>query len=348
MSIKIPPWFMNLYPGEDFKTLCKSSAFLEYYQQFLIRKGISKFITGRPDSGKSQKLRHHLKWLAPLETPIWFDTGKPGDFQLMLTLGKPVNILIPYGCRFELRGKCPCEVEVTPIPDPALYFPAIKRDYINVISVCNYFLEESNFRKYTRAIFKNYILNSKLGGHSHFTPACICVDEAHSILGSGRANAETDAKQTGQELATIMRLVRAMGERWIIASQGYYDVQGGARENALSFTVCRGTKCEKRDNEILHYLQGFAERCEVYHGWEVMPNGRFFGRTHPLRYPFYEPAPVKVLYQGFVDDRRDLPEDDELFDMMDAGVFAAQMIPGEPAPVVPSRFDFSMVEDETE
>lgn len=339
MSVKIPPWFMKLYPGENFDRICKSSFFLEYYRQFLIRKGVSRFITGRPDSGKTQKLRYHLKWLAPLETPIWFDTGKPGDLQLLLTLGKPVQILIPHGCRLEIVGKSPAPIEVMTIPDPVLYWKFIKKDHVNIISICNFFLDDGNFKRYTRAMFKNYILNSKLGGHSHFTPACLCIDEAHAILGSGRVDSSADAKQTGQDTATIMRLVRAMGERWIIASQSYYDVQGGARENALSFTVCRGTKCDRRDNEILHYLQGFAERCEVYHGWEVMPNGRYFGATHPLRYPYFEPAPVRVIYQGFVDDRREVSEDDELMERVDFGIFGSQMIPGEPVPVIPSRFE---------
>lgn len=344
MSIKIAPWFMKRFPEEDFKKLGHSEAFLEYYQQFLIRKGVSKFITGRPDSGKTAKLRHHLKWLSRLETIIWFDTGKPGDLQLMLTLGKPVQVLIPYGCRIEFRGKIPCEVTVIPVMDPVLYWNFIRKDCINVISICNYFLDEKNFKRYTREMFKNYILNSKLGGHSHFTPASICLDEAHSILGSGRVDASAEAKLTGQDTAMIMRLVRAMGERWIIASQSYYDIQGGARENALSFTVCRGTKCDRRDNERLHYLEGFAERCEVYHGWEVMPNGRYFGTTHPLRYPYYEPAKVHVMYRGFVDEINPVQDDELMPENM--GIFSQDVImPDEDLTEIPSRY--SIIEGET-
>lgn len=173
-------------------------------------------------------------------------------------------------------------------------------------------------------------------------PCTIRADEAQSILGSGRVTASQEAKVTGQDAANIMRQIRAMGERWMIVSQSYYDIVGGARENAPCYVVCRGTKVDRRDSSVLHYLSGFAENCEPREGWVVMPNGRYFDRSDSLKFPLYEIPPVRVIYRGFVDEVTDHPQLDELWSRVDAGIFAGQMVRPDPLLEIPSRYEIQM------
>jgi hypothetical protein len=344
----IPPWYLEDCRGcpdsiseQDLEKFIHSPFWNEFFKQVINKNGMHIFIMGQTYSGKSQKSRHFLKWIAPKETVIDIDTGKPGDLQLMFTLGKPVQILIPYGCRLELRGQLPCETIITPVFDPKQYWNEIKKGWINIISLQNFFLEEDNHRRYVRQMFKNYLLDAKLGKHRHFTPCTIRADEAQSILGSGRVTASQEAKATGQDAANIMRQIRAMGERWMIVSQSYYDIVGGARENAPCYVVCRGTKVDRRDNGTLHYLSGFAENCEPREGWVVMPNGRYFDRSDSLKFPLYEIPPVRVIYRGFVDEIDHAPAEDELWDRVDLGLFADKIIQPEQQPAIPSIFELS-------
>lgn len=350
----IPPWYLaalrkcpDSISEQDIEKFIHSPFWNEFFKQVISKNGMHIFPMGQTYGGKTQKIRHILKFIAPKETIIYIDTGKPGDLQLMLTLGKPVNILVPWSCRIELRGTVPCEYVMTPVFDPKQYLQEIKKGWINIISLQNFFLEEDNHRKYVRQIFRNYVLESKLGKHKHFTPCTWVADEAQSILGSARTDSSAEAKKTAQNLANVMRMIRAMGERWIIASQSYYDVVGGARENAPCYIVCRGTKVDKRDNSILHYLSGFAESCEAREGWVIMPNGRYFDRTDSLKFPLYQVPPVRVIYRGFVDEIRDISAPDEMFDRVDVGIFADQMIRPEPEAAIPSRYDSQKGDVET-
>lgn len=350
----IPPWYLEAcrqcpdsISETDIEKFIHSPFWLEFFKQVIGKNGMHIFIMGQTYSGKSQKKRHLLKWIAPKETIIDIDTGKPGDLHLMLTLGKPVQILIPYGCRLELRGKLPCEVIVTPVFDPKQYWNEIKKGWINIISLQNFFLDEDNHRRYIRQMFRNYLLDAKLGKHKHYTPATVCADEAQSILGSGRVTASAEAKATGQDAANVMRMIRAMGIRWMIVSQSYYDIVGGARENAPCYVVCRGTKVDRRDSSVLHYLSGFAENCEPREGWVVMPNGRYFDRSDSLKFPLYEIPPVRVIYRGFVDETNDIASSDESWQRADPGIFAGQMIQPEQDERIPSRYEIEQEEVES-
>jgi hypothetical protein len=349
--VAVPPWYLDKCracgitddPEQNgalgIAGFLKSSFWLTFWKQVIQKNGMHIFIIGQTYSGKTQKSRHLLRWIAPKETIIYMDTGKPEDMLLLFTLGKPVQILVPYGCRMELRGNLPCEVLITPVFDPKQYWKEIKKDWINVISIQNYFLEEDNHRRYVREMFKNYLLDAKLGNHNHFTPCTIVADEAQSILGSGRVSASHEAKLTGQDMANIMRQIRAMKERWMIISQSYYDIVGGARENAPCYVVCRGTKVDRNDNWKLKYLSGFALECDEKNFWVVMPSGRHFGPDHPLDAPLYEIPPVRVIYRGFVDEISDGQNMEELWTQADPGVFAPQMVEPEAEPVIPSRYE---------
>jgi hypothetical protein len=98
----IPPWYLKAcrecgIPETDIEKFIHSPFWNEFFKQVINKNGMHIFDMGQTYSGKSQKARHIAKWIVPKETLIYIDTGKPGDLQLMLTLGKPVLILIPTG-----------------------------------------------------------------------------------------------------------------------------------------------------------------------------------------------------------------------------------------------------------
>jgi hypothetical protein len=299
---------------------------LELYQQFLIRKGVSAFITGVPDSGKTQLDTYLLEWLAPLETIVKWDTGK-GDILPLFNFGKPIQFLIPYGCKLEIRGVMPCEYIITPVMAPELYFRMIKKDWINIISVRNFFVEEDEMKKYVRDMFNNFLLSARLDEFADWTPAVIDLDEAHAIVGSGRIDKSDIAQKTGQGIGNSVKESRKKEIRFILISQGYYDLPAISRENTPLYGVKRGTVCEKRDNPTINYLSGFARECESRHGWIVLPNGKYYGRVSPMAFPFYpDPPGIKIMYHNFK-DRESKDESDEM--MPDLGRYSAAAIPPE-------------------
>lgn len=321
---------------------CATPWCIALFRQVIAVKGSSLFLTGNPGSGKSQKKRHFLKYFAPFETVIDWDTGKD-DLQLMFTLGKPIRILIPYGCKMELRGEPPVPVQVVPVPTPELFFDMIEPGSINVISLRNYFLDEKNLKRYVRQMFKSFLLKLRLNRFKAWLPAVMAVDEAHVILGNLRIDKSTEAMQTGQDAANILKECRSKGLRWLIVSQGFYDLQGTARENIQCYIVCRGTIVEKRDHPVLNYLSGFARSCETKEGWIVLPNGDYYGKNGPIPFPYYEPAKVRIIYRGFVDEEKDLP--DEEMTGIDQGIYSQFMKAEEPEQAIPSRYE--VIEDES-
>jgi len=314
MSIKIPPWFTSRFPEERMQKFCHSEFGLELFKQFLSIKGSSLFIMGNPGSGKSQKEKYFTELLCEIETIISWDTGKD-DVLPYFNFGKPIQFLIPYGCELKIKGNLPVECIITPVMAPEMFFDFIRKDWINIISIRNFFQDEKELKKYVRAMFKGFLLKARKGEFASWTPATFVADEAHVIMGSLRIDKSSESQQTGQDAANILKEVRSIGIRWIIISQGYYDLQGTARENTPSYVVCRGTIVDRRDNPNINYLSGFARRCDPRHGWVVLPNGDYFGRYSPITFPYYPaPAGVSIIYSGFEDTEKDMETDELLVD----------------------------------
>lgn len=345
MTIKIPPWFTSQFDEEKMRRFCHEEWCLEFFKQVIAVKGMSIFFTGTPGSGKSQKDRYFLQYFAPFETVLKWDTGKD-DIQLVFTLGKPIQILIPWGCQFEMRGELPAEYVITPVPTPEMMFRLIKPGWINIISLRNFFLEEKTLKAYVRAMFRNFLLRLRLDEFKDWLPAVLDADEAHVLLGNLRIDASIDGKQTGQDVANILKECRSKGLRWLIISQGFYDIQGTARENVPCYVVSRGTNVDRRDNPRLNYLSGFARSCESKHGWIVLPNGDYFGKTSAIPFPLFEPMKTRIIYRGFVDEQKDMPEESEMW-RGDAGVYAPNMIEPEKSPAIPSRYSVEGIGDES-
>jgi hypothetical protein len=305
---------------------------------------MSIFFTGTPGSGKSQKDRYFLQYFAPFETIIKWDTGKD-DIQLLFNMGIPIRVLIPWGCKFEMRGEIPPDIEIIPVPTPGMMFNQIKPKQINIISLRNYFIDEKNLKAYVREMYKNYLLRLRLGEFDEWLPAVNDNDEAHVVLGNLRIDSSAEGKQTWQEIANILKECRSKGLRWIIISQGFYDLVGTARENTPCYVVGRGTICDKRDNPIINYLSGFARSCESKHAWIVLPNGKYYGRTSPIPFPLFESMKTRIIYRGFVDEEKDLIEEPEI-QPGDAGLYSHLLTKPNESPIILSWFEFQGVEQE--
>lgn len=275
---------------------------LEFYQQFLIRKGVSGFIVGVPDSGKTQLGLWFIKWLKELEKIIVWDTGKDDILPLFL-MGKPIQILIPWGCHMEIRGRLPCPVTITPVPAPELFFDIVEdRNSITIISVRNFFLDdEVNLKRYVYNMFKDFSRRLRLNEFS-WTPGTINLDEAYAVMGSDRFEKDDISQKTGKKLGSGVKENRKKGVRWLLYSQGFKDLPPMSRENTPLYGVKRGAFCEKGQNPTINYLSGFARECEPRHGWIILPNGKYFGKRGPLSLPFFpDPHGLRIIYKGFVD-----------------------------------------------
>jgi hypothetical protein len=324
MSIVVPPWFIQRYPVEDIEWLLHSEFGLEFYQQFLIHKGISMFITGVPESGKTQLDLWVLKWLKELETIVKWDTGKD-DILPLFNFGKPIQFLIPYGCHFEIKGPLPCEVVITPVLAPELYLDYIRRDWINILCIRNFFIDEIEMKKYVRDIFRGFLRRARLNEFEGWSPATIDLDEAHAVMGSDRFGKDDISQKTGVELGMDLKESRKKGFRFILISQGYYDLPPLSRENTPCYGVKRGTMCDKHDNTTINYLSGFARECEARHGWIILPNGKYYGRRNPLAFPFFpDPPGIRIIYRGFYDQISKGDTEEELLN--DGGWRAASYI----------------------
>ena len=147
---------------------CHSEFGLELFKQFIAIKGTSMFITGNPGSGKSQKEKYFTELLAPFETVISWDTGKD-DILPYFTFGKPIQFLIPFGCHLDILGDLPVECVVTPVLAPEQFFDLIRKDWINVLSIRNFFVDEREMKKYVKDMLKGFLLKARLGQFSSST-----------------------------------------------------------------------------------------------------------------------------------------------------------------------------------
>lgn len=334
---KIPPWFTDRFPEEKMEAFCSTRWCRQFFKQVIARHGTSMYFTGTPGSGKTQKDRYFLQYFAPFETIIKWDTCKD-DIQLVFDLGKPIQVLVPIGHHFEMFGEIPENCIITPVPVPEFMFRLIKPGYVNIISIRNAFIDTKNLKKYVRAMFKNFLLKLRMGDFDSWLPATFSADEAHVLLGNLRIDNSADGKKTGQDLANILKECRSKGLRWLITSQGFYDIVGTARENVPCYVVSRGTIVENRDNPRLKYLSGFARSCESKHGWIVLPNGDYYGKTSPIPFPYFKPMETRIIYSGFVDrmpDTNTFIETEEV----NLGLFADRVKSPEIQPVIPSYYE---------
>lgn len=320
----IPDWFMKKFPKDRLDRLFKSQEGFgkEFFYKFLILHGAHLFIIGNTRSGKTEKKQSVEWWLSKYETIIEFDTGKPGDIEAYFDspnpetkFNIPVQILIPYGCDFEIRGVPEdLEIKITPVMAPELYFDLIEPRWINIISLRNYFLDESNLKKYQVQMFKRFDQRARLGEFNRFCPCAMSFDEAHSMMGTQSVNTDAESIILTQYLSRWQREMAACKIRTIITTQRFKDVPGPIRENSPCYIICRGVNVENSDHPLIHYLSGFARSALPKQGWWII-DGRHFYSQMPMPFPHFEiPKNIKIIYSGFEDGIKDSEIDELLQD----------------------------------
>jgi hypothetical protein len=322
----IPAQIFKLYPQSRLDSLftARENFGKSFLYLFLLLKGSHLFIIGNTRSGKTIKKQGILWWLCKLETIIEFDTGKPGDIEAFFDspeedtkFNKPIQVLIPYGCEFRIEGVPEGQiVEIVPVMTPEGYFDLIKPGWINIISLRNYFLDESNLKKYLVKMFNRFDQRARLGDFARFCPCTISIDEAHAMIGTQGVDNSAESIILTQYLSRWQREMAASQIRTLITTQRFKDVPPAVRDNAPNFIACRGMNVDKSDNATLHYLSGFAKSCLPSQGWFIL-NDLYFYHGCPMPFRHYKiPANIKIIYQDrqnpiFVDGIQD-PETHEL------------------------------------
>jgi hypothetical protein len=354
MSEQIPPWFRAKYPAERIERLQNApEGFGFALYKILTRHGKHIFDIGSTDSGKSQKKFYFNWWLCQLETIIEFDSGKPGDIEPYFDspdektkFNKPIQILIPWGMSFSLKGKIPPDLvyKVTPMMSPEQYFTSIEPGWINIISVRNYFDNDSEMKQYLIRMFKGFELQARLGQLSYFCPAEIVFEEAHIMMGGSRVNKDSESVLLSDYLSKWQREMRAYGIRNFIISQSYKDVPPAVRENTAVLIVNRSTNLKDESDGSLKYLATYARRAEPWEGWFVI-NGVIFYSNNPIPFPHFKMPNLSVVYKGIVGQEEKLEE--EMFTTDGGWQAASHAQPTEaPEPAAAyTRWDYAPMEE---
>ena len=180
----IPEWFIKKFPKKKLDKLFSSPDGFGYafFWEFL-NLSAHLFIMGSTRSGKTEKKQSVQWWLSRLETIIEFDSGKPGDIEAYFDSPNPdtkfnkrVQVLIPWGCQFEIQGvPADLEYKITPVMTPEEFLNKIEPGWINIISLRNYFLEDKNLKKYLIRIFNRFDQRARLGEFNRFCPCTMTL-----------------------------------------------------------------------------------------------------------------------------------------------------------------------------
>lgn len=336
MNQGIPNWFMNAYPQERLDQLftARDNFGKQFFYSFFNLRGTHLFIIGNTRSGKTIKKQGVLWWLSKFETIIEFDTGKPGDLEAFFDspdpetkFNLPVQVLIPYGCEFEIKG-VPSDIEyqITQVISPGRYFDLIKPGWINIISLRNYFSEDTALKQYLIEMFHGFDQRARLGEFSKFCPCTISIDEAHSMMGTQGVNTDAESIILTQYLSRWQRELAASRIRTVITSQRYKDVPPSIRDNSPCYIVCRGTSVENSDNPAIHYVSGFARKAKCNEGWWII-DGQVFYHDNPMPFRNYQiPVNIKIDYGS---SKADLLEDSENDELLQVGRIDFTGVPAE-------------------
>lgn len=317
----IPKWFIDKYPKNKVNQLFQSDEGFgfEFFWQVLNMHGCHISIIGMTRSGKTGKKHSVLWWLSRIETIITFDTGKPGDIEPLFDSENedtrfitPIQVLIPFGCKFDIEGIPEGrEYIITPVISPEDLLDQIKPNWINIISLRNYFLDERNLKKYLIRVFKGFDLRARKGEFDRWCPASMDFDEAHAMMGTQGVDPDAESLILTRYLSRWQREMAACGIRTITQTQRYKDVPPAIRENSPCYIICRGVNVDNSDNPLIHWLSGFAKKALVRQGWIII-NGHHFYSDRPMPFPHFKiPENIKIRYSGYVDEITD-PEKDEL------------------------------------
>lgn len=310
MTLYREDWLNRLTTGQQI--VAKSKRGKTFVYKFLFKKGSHLFIVGTSGSGKTQKGYWLVRWIATTkETVIWLDSAKNKEFVPLLTMGYPINIIVPKGCDVILTEWDPVEKKyiklknhpiVTTVSDPGSTWWAIKKKHINILCFRNSFENPENRFAWMGELFETLSTWTRRQRMPHIYPFAFFGDEAH-WFNAGQKITSDSSRGLLSELITEHALeIRAYGGRLILFAQGYKNLPPATRENMPNNLLCRGAKISPDENNTLSQFNDRTSRYKPNEGLFVYDGGYTYPDGWPWPFPFFSMPKIKVEYKGFFDE----------------------------------------------
>jgi hypothetical protein len=382
-TVGIPPAYLNKL-NEKQRTFILTATGLRFYDEFLTAHGKHLFIFGLTSAGKTNKGYAFVDWLKHLETQIWFDSGKQGEFLPLLCMDRKIRIVVPTGTTVIIEERVggiwkPIEnhPEILPVSTPADAVMAISpgswsekrnriRDTITIISFRNGFTKKEIAISWVASFFETLAekcRNPYDGQLPRITPASIHVDESQWAIAGKRISGEGERNRASEVIAENVLELRSAGFRMVLYAQGYTNIPPAARENMLFNVICHGGMVTTEENgNVAKWCNNAIWRSppspmsfKVQHGRFVFENGDSYPPQRPWTFSLYPlderdrkwVGGLRVRYEGKHDHRKEEAEQQEEC-FPELGRFQALAIKPEVQEMVESRWNMpegGMVDD---
>jgi hypothetical protein len=287
-----------------------------FIYKFLFKKGHHLFIVGATLSGKTQKAYWVAEWIITTkETLIWLDSAKNREMVPLLTMGKPVRVIVPKGCNVEFTEwsdddhkyvRMKNHPEVVEVPDPGSAWWAVKKGAINIFCFRNAFEEQTKAREWMRGLFETLSTWTRKNRMPHIFPFALFGDEAHWFLAGENLTSDSERNKLSEIITELSLEDRAHKIRLVLMQQSYKGLPPASRENMICNLLCRGAKVSADENDTLSVYNSYTSRYQpkegvfVYEGGFTCPrNQNLIGYPWPFHY--YPMPKIQVTYSGEFD-----------------------------------------------
>jgi len=309
--IPIDPHFLNKLSPEQREVALTKKGF-KFIFQFIFKKGDHLLICGQTGSGKTQKLYFVCNWLRnTTETIIWLDSAKEDEFLPLLTMGTPVNIILPKGCdiiisEWDKEEKKYIRMKnhpiITVVPDAGSAWWAVKKKHINIFCFRNAFARSESRIQWMGELFETLAVWTRKQIMPHIYPFALFGDEAQWFNTGLRVSADQQRKQLSDLITEHALTIRKPGGRLVFATQGYKNLPPAARENFPNNLLCRNAQITSDENPALSKFNPFTPFLKPEEGYFVYSDGYTYPKKRQWTFPFFKTPKLRIEYKGDFDD----------------------------------------------
>jgi len=346
---------------------------LRFYDEYLTQHGKHTFIFGTTGSGKTQKGYWLVDWMKHLETQIWFDSGKVGEFLPLLCMDRKVRIITPKYTDIKIEErisgkweKIKNHPEIIPVSSPDDAISSISdhgtwdeshnkvRDTLTIISFRNGFSKKEYAIAWVAEFFERLADRCRTGPMPNIFPASLHVDESQWAIAGKRVSGEGERTKASEVITENALELRSARIRLILYAQSYRNIPPAARENMLFNLICKGGFVSSDENgNISPWCLFHPGRSppspghfKVFHGRFVFEDGESYPQKNPWRFPLYPEnkndrdwiGGLRVKYEGYNDVNSEKEEAEEEC-IPELGRFSALAIKPEVQEMAESRFN---------
>jgi energy-coupling factor transporter ATP-binding protein EcfA2 len=322
--------------------------------QFIFKKGDHLFVVGQTGSGKTQKLYFLVNWLRHTrETVIWLDSAKQDEILPLVTMGTPVNLIVPKGCSVTLEIwdpdqkkyiKMPNHPLISSVSDPGSTWWALKKKHINILCFRNAFEKEKNRLQWMGELFETLATWTRRKIMPKIYPFAFFGDESQWFNVGLRLSGDTDRRLLSDLITEHALTLRAAGGRLIFATQGYKNLPPAARANFPNNLLCRNTQVTSEENPALSRFNRYTPYLLPAEGFFVYSDGECYPAKRQWTFPLFPSPKIRVVYRGSFDERspdRILSEEIETEMVADFSKYNSllQDLIGYEVPATPNRYE---------